>query len=156
MTLARTDWPKEDRAWFRVLENGLYRVPPAARAERLQAFSLVLARANPNLAGKWNATLLHYIAASRGGIDAEDQVALATILLDAGARLDVRDLMLKSTPLGWACRWGRSELVTLFLERGADPVERDAEEWARPMAWARKHGHDTILRELERVAEWVR
>ena len=48
-------------------------------------------------------------------------VQLATILLDAGARLDVRDDLLKSTPLGWACRWGRVEMVKLFLARGADP-----------------------------------
>jgi ankyrin repeat protein len=50
-------------------------------------------------------------------------VALATIVLDAGARLDRRDDLLKSTPLGWAWCWGRLELVKLFIERGADPVE---------------------------------
>jgi ankyrin repeat protein len=65
-------------------------------------------------------------------------VQLATILLDAGARLDVRDNLLKSTPLGWACRWGRVEMVKLFLARGADPVEAEAEPWATPRAWAEK------------------
>jgi len=42
----------------------------------------------------------------------------ASILLDAGARTDARDEFLKSTPLGWACRWGRVELVKLLLARG--------------------------------------
>jgi hypothetical protein len=56
--------------------------------------------------------------------------------------------VLKSTPLGWACRWGRSELVALFLERGADPVEVDAEDWARPEAWAKTRGHRAILARL--------
>jgi ankyrin repeat protein len=65
-------------------------------------------------------------------------IQLATILLDAGARLDVRDNLLKSTPLGWACRWGRVEMVKLFLARGADPVEAEAEPWATPHAWAEK------------------
>ncbi|MGA7524889.1 MAG: hypothetical protein WBW84_20735 [Acidobacteriaceae bacterium] len=31
----------------------------------------------------------------------------AAMLIDHGARLDLRDDLLKSTPLGWACRWGR-------------------------------------------------
>jgi ankyrin repeat protein len=76
-------------------------------------------------------------------------VQLATILLDAGARLDVRDDLLKSTPLGWACRWGRVEMVKLFLARGADPVEADAEAWATPRAWAEKMGYPEIVKLLD-------
>jgi len=72
-------------------------------------------------------------------------VQLATILLDAGARLDVRDNLLKSTPLGWACRWGRVEMVKLFLARGADPMEADAEPWATPRAWAEKMNQTEIV-----------
>jgi ankyrin repeat protein len=70
---------------------------------------------------------------------------LATILLDAGASLDVRDDLLKSTPLGWACRWGRVEMVKLFLVRGADPVEADAEPWATPRAWAERMERSEIV-----------
>jgi ankyrin repeat protein len=75
---------------------------------------------------------------------AEDRVRIATMLLDAGARLDVREDLLESTPLGWACRWGRVELVRLLLDRGADPVEADAKPWATPRAWALKYGHKRI------------
>lgn len=150
LTLAHTDWPRDDRRWFGILENGLYTVARSERSRRLRTFSLVLDRANPNLTGAWDATLLHYIAASRGDIDADEGLALATLVLDAGARLDLRDSMLRSTPLGWACRWGRAELVSLFLDRGADPIEQGAEEWARPDAWAGRRGHSAILRELKR------
>ena len=84
----------------------------------------------------------------RAHVTGEEVVAFATLLLDAGARLDVRDDLLGSTPLGWACRWGRLELVMLLLERGADRVEEDAEPWARPRAWAEKLGHRAVLDEL--------
>ena len=66
-------------------------------------------------------------------------------ILDARARLDVRDDLLKSTPLGWACRWGNVEIVKLFLARGADPVEADAEPWARPRAWAERMQRTEIV-----------
>jgi ankyrin repeat protein len=71
-------------------------------------------------------------------------VAFATLLLDAGARTDTRDDLLKSTPLGWACRWGHVEIARLLLERGADPAEPDADEWATPRAWAEKMRHAEI------------
>jgi ankyrin repeat protein len=89
-------------------------------------------------------TILHSVAGSREHVTAGERVAFATMLLDAGARLDVRDDLLESTPLGWACRWGREELVTVFLQRGADAMEPDAEPWATPLAWAKKKGHASI------------
>ena len=75
----------------------------------------------------------------------QEQCAFARILLDAAASLDVRDELLRSTPLGWACRWGGRELVELLIERGADVVEAEAEPWATPLAWARMKGHDDIV-----------
>jgi ankyrin repeat protein len=82
-----------------------------------------------------------------------EHVPYAEMLLDRGARIDIRDEFLKSTPLGWACRWGRVHFVELLLQRGADPHERDAEPWATPMAWARKMRHDNVLEVLRRHAQ---
>jgi ankyrin repeat protein len=75
------------------------------------------------------------------------------MLIDHGARWDVRDDLLKSTPLGWACRWGHRELVELLLQRGAPVREKDAEPWATPEAWAKKMGHDEIFAILKRNLE---
>jgi hypothetical protein len=99
-------------------------------------------------------TMLHHLAtpvAGRSGAFApteEEHRQRATMLLDAGASLTIRDSLLKSTPLGWACRWGKNELVRLYLERRADPVEADAETWATPLAWATKRGHHEIVQLL--------
>ena len=71
------------------------------------------------------------------------------MLLDAGAPLDVREPWEKSTPLGWACCFGRADMARPFLERGADPVEAEAEPWATPRAWAKRKGHAAILALLD-------
>ena len=70
------------------------------------------------------------------------------MLLEHGARLDLRDDLLQSTPLGWACRWGRASVARLLLDRGADRLETGAEAWARPRAWAQKMGHGEIVEML--------
>jgi ankyrin repeat protein len=77
----------------------------------------------PNTPLNCGATILHQIVVMGDHVRPEERVAFATAALDAGAQTDLRDDLLKSTPLGWACRWGRDDLVRLFLERGADPVD---------------------------------
>jgi ankyrin repeat protein len=90
------------------------------------------------------ATTLHFTAA-RGGLDGPSRARFAAMLLDHGAQLDLRDDLLRSTPLGWACRWGRLEMAELLIARGAPLDEADAEPWTQPRAWATKMGHDEIV-----------
>jgi len=115
----------------------------------LDCLKLLLARCEPNILGRtgdgFNLTILHSVAGAHQHVTAGQRLAFATALLDAGARTDLRDGLLNSTPLGWACRWGRIELVELLLQRGADPVEADAESWATPKAWAEKMGHCAVV-----------
>ena len=160
LCLARITWPRDNFNWYVMLREPMYIGMKRAKAERnamLECFRLILERADPNVQGDrslgWvgGRTLLHDLSGERHDMPAEDRLAIATMLLDAGARLDVRDDLLRSTPLGWACRWGRVELVRLLLSRGADPVEADAEPWATPRAWARRHGHDEIASLLEQA-----
>jgi len=160
MALERIDWPRDDRRWHWMLWSslrfwnhipGLDAANPALdRGTYLTCFRLVLERCGANATGRFGQTILHSVAASRGHVTPEEALAFATLLVDAGARWDVRDDLLKSTPLGWACRWGRLELVKLLLERGAPPVEPDAEPWATPQAWAEKTGHDEVLAVLRK------
>ena len=157
LALERLDWPREDPRWFAMLEQTLRHDSTdvtTAPNPYLQCFRLLLVRCDPNMRGRttdgqqFGLTTLHNIVA-RGGLSPEERVAFASAILDAGARLDIRDHLLKSTPLGWACRWGQLPLVTLLLEHGADPVEAEAEPWARPRAWALRMGHGDVAATLD-------
>lgn len=158
MALERIDWPRDDSRWFGCLTEPLYfwhHIPWLYAGNRefdrgtyLPCFRLILERCDPNAIGSFGRTALHEAAAMRDHVTEEEAAAFAKALLDAGARTDVRDDILKSTPLGWACRWGRVEMVMLLLERGADAIEADAEPWAQPRAWAEKMGHAGVLKAL--------
>ena len=145
MALEHVDWPPDDPRWFWILWRpvpGHEDYNSQQQAECCECVTLILARCGPHhRASDYGQTMLHEVVARDHGVG----VQLATILLDAGARLDVRDTLLESTPLGWACRWGRIELVRLFLARGADPVEAAAEPWASPRAWAERMHWPEIL-----------
>jgi len=150
MALEHVDWARDDPRWFWMLWRplpGHQDYDAQQQAESCECFRLILARCGPHhRAADYGQTMLHEAVSRDHGVG----VQLATILLDAGARLDVRDHLLKSTPLGWACRWGRIEMVKLFLARGADPVEVDAEPWATPRAWAEKMRWPEIVELLRR------
>jgi ankyrin repeat protein len=156
MALEQVDWAPDDPRWFWML----WRPVPGHEDYNLQqqhdaseCFKLILARCGPHhRAGDSGQTMLHEVIARDHGVG----VALATILLDAGAHLDVRDTLLDSTPLGWACRWGRVKLVKLLLARGADPVEAGAPPWATPHAWATKMQWPEIAGLLEGRREMER
>jgi uncharacterized protein len=95
---------------------------------------------NPNHMNCHRTTLLH-------GMAQLGDVARATLLLDRGADIDAVDDEFKSTPLGFAARWGRRGMVRLLLDRGADRHAAGA-DWATPLAWARAKGHRRVASDL--------
>jgi len=139
MALERIDWSREDHRWLWPLWQAFSCDGGVRRC--LACFRLLLDRAAPNLySGR---TVLHTVVARE-----RKHLPFAEMLLDCGARMDIRDELLGSTARGWACRWGHIEFVKLLLERGADSVEADAAPWATPKAWAQKMGHAKVLRAL--------
>lgn len=115
------------------------------RTTYLSCFRAILERSGPpNAPLNCGATVLHQIVAMGSHVTAAERIEFANAALHAGARLDLRDDLLQSTPLAWAARWGRQELVELFLRHGASPVEPTAEPWAAPLACAEKEGHAGI------------
>jgi hypothetical protein len=152
LALDHLDWQAGDARWQGTLMRPFGKHEASDRERYIACFRMIIDRSGIDLPWRFGRTSLHDVAADwprSAPMGAEERLAFATILLEKGARLDARDDLLKSTPLGWACRWGRIELVNLLLARGADPVEADAEPWATPRAWAEKMNHHHVLAALQ-------
>lgn len=93
-------------------------LPDAALVQRLLDCGL-----DPNRANWIGRTFLH-VAAEKGA------VAVAQVLLEAGADLEAVELDGGSTPLGCAVGKGQTEMVRFLLERGADPDAPAGSPWA--------------------------
>ncbi|HLJ44671.1 MAG TPA: ankyrin repeat domain-containing protein [Bryobacteraceae bacterium] len=140
LALPRLDWPPADPSWHWVIIQPIRGAKSAANEGHHKCMEILLERGiDPNVT-RYGQTALHFAAAYRGAVSDEERARFAAALIDHGARLDLRDDLLKSTPLGYACRWGRRKLVDLLIARGAPIDEPDAEPWATPRAWARKAG----------------
>jgi ankyrin repeat protein len=144
LALTRLTWSANDPRWHWVLIQPIRSVgDDADDGEFFKCMAVLLKRGiDPNVSRRGE-TALHYAAARSNPTEAQ-RVRFAAMLLDRGAKLDVRDELLRSTPLGWACRWGREEMAELLIARGAAVDEPDAEGWATPLAWAVKMGHAGI------------
>jgi ankyrin repeat protein len=150
LTLAQIQWPLNERTSHWVLIQPIWGAggDPAENEGQFASLDLILRKGiDPNVT-RMGATTLHFTAA-RGGLDGVSRARFAAMLIDRGARLDLRDDLLKSTPLGWACRWGRLEMAEVLIKRGALVEEPDADPWAMPIAWARRMNHSQILSLLD-------
>jgi ankyrin repeat protein len=150
MALARLDWPRADSKWRWYLIQPIRGVGADGKSHEghFRCLDILLRHGiHPDVAA-FGQTALHFTAGWHGDLTDEERGRFARMLLDHGARVDVRDLMLQSTPLAWACRWGRKAMVEVLLSRGAPVDEPDAEPWATPMAWAEKMQHGDILQML--------
>ncbi len=150
LALSRLAWPLDDQRWHWVLIQPI-RGATADRPTRNGHFAsmeVLLRHGIDASVSRYGQTALHFAAGYRGSVSDEDRARFASMLVDYGARLDVRDELLKSTPLGWACRWGHREMAEVLIARGAPVDEPEAEAWATPRAWAQKMGRNEILAEL--------
>ena len=152
LALPRLTWPLDDKRWHWVLiqpVRGLEDDSPHAEGYFACMETLLRRGIDVNAATRMGQSVLHFTAA-RHSLNGAARARFAAMLIDHGARFDLRDDILRSTPLGWACRWGRTEMVELMIARGAPVNEPDAELWATPLAWATKMGHSGIAEILRR------
>ena len=154
LTLPHIKRPLNDHGWHWVIIQPIRGAGgnSAANSKHFRCMDLLLRHGvDPNVA-RMGQVALHFAAAYNGPVSDADRARFAIMLIDRGAKLDVRDDLLKSTPLGWACRWGRTKLAETLLAHGAALDEADAEPWATPKAWAGKKQHAEILKVLQRPA----
>lgn len=157
LALAQLKWPKDDRRWHWVLIQPIRGAGanPSKNEGHFRSMAALLRHGvDPNVTSMGQ-TALHFAAARHGQVGDKDRARFASMLLDHKARLDLRDDLLKSTPLGWACRWGRIKLVELLVQRGAPVDEPNAEPWATPKAWATKMKHEAILVTLRQYSREI-
>ena len=97
------------------------------------------------------------VAANASGLDVESISSLGSApcsssslsiaklpRLDAGATITARDDEYRSTPLAWAARANKPQMVEFLLSRRAPVNLPDDEPWATPLAWAERRGHQQI------------
>lgn len=153
LVLPQIPWPRNDSRWEWILIQPPRGIEADGR-DHEAAFAcmeiLLQHGVDPNATNGHGQTVMNFVAA-RPQLTGPERARFAGMLIDAGARLDLRDHLLQSTPLGWACRWGRTEMVRLLLDRGAPAQEPDAAPWATPLAWATKMGHAGIADLLTKI-----
>lgn len=108
-------------AWW---DGGTFQTPEQARWLMEQGL-------DPRLSNWLGITMLHRCAA-------KGLTAVAAVLLEFGALLDAVDAEWSSTPMGWAARHGRLEMMEWLAARGADPLLPADKPWARPAEWVRR------------------
>lgn len=138
-----------DQRWHWILIQPIRGVEADGRDHEgfFQCLAALLDRMDVNLVRRQGATVLHFTAANEGPTG-QEQARFCSMALDHGATFDLRDNLLQSTALGWACRWGRKEMVELLIARGAPVNEPEAETWATPLAWATKMKRSDIAEVL--------
>jgi ankyrin repeat protein len=155
MALPHLDWASTDHRWHWILIQPIRGAgeDSAKNEGHFRSLEVVLGHGVDANIQRFHATVLHFAAAHHSRLSGKDRARFAGMLIDHGARLNVRDDLLQSTPLGWACRWGHRELVELLLQRGAPVRESNAETWATPEAWAQKMGHGEIMAILKQNSQ---
>ena len=138
---ARATSPWRWACWYTPLMHSLRYAEP-----RYDTAQLLLDHGvSPNETNGMGMTTLHVLAA-------EGTTAAASWLLERGADIHARDREFESTPLAWAARAGREDMVHLLLSRGALPIHPEDEPWSTPAAWARRRGHAHLVRVLDAYA----
>jgi ankyrin repeat protein len=95
MSLDGVDWPVADDRWYWILMQAVWAGSP-------ECLALIIPRSGADLRHpRFGRTILHDVAALGGEKTAASSAEMAKLLLDAGAKLNERDDVLKSTPLGW-------------------------------------------------------
>ena len=78
----------------------------------------------------------------------KNELDAARLFIKYGARADYIDEEYRTTPLGWAAKYGQTEFAKLLLEQFPNRnihEPDDIPEWASPLAWAKRREHQEMV-----------
>jgi ankyrin repeat protein len=78
-----------------------------------------------------------------------DDTDSADLFLQHGADVNALDEELYTTPLGYAAKAGKINMVQFLLKKGADPLLPQGHPWSTPLLWAQRRGHTEIAELLQ-------
>ena len=106
LALARLEWPRDDPRWHWILIQPI-RGSGASGNEGHFASMLAILRhgVDPNVA-RFGQTVLHFCAARQSDLNGPDRARFAACWSTMAHASTRGTTLLRSTPLGWACRWG--------------------------------------------------
>ena len=115
--------------------------------DEAKASAALEAGANPNSknpdSGCLNPFLMHAVF--------DDKTNIAALLLDAGAKVDARNLQ-DQTALMWAASDGNVKMVVLLLKHGADPMRLDG-FGESALQKAEEENHIAVIQALKKACQ---
>jgi ankyrin repeat protein len=97
---------------------------------------------NPNHRHWLGLTPLHQFAR-------RNDLTNAAIFIQHGADVNAVDEEFCATPLGYAAKYGKKDMVEFLLKQGADPNLPASPDWTKPLAWAKRRGFGEIVDLIE-------
>ena len=96
---------------------------------------------DPNLPNWQSVRPLHHMAV-------KNQVDGAKLMIEYGADPSLIDEEYRTTPLGWAAKYGSTKYAKYLLEQFPNRSLHEPSnmpDWARPLAWAKRRSHQEIV-----------
>ena len=141
MSRARDERSKEET----LAQERVERLLVASRSGHLPNVQLLLEeRVDPNASLGMDCTALQQAAA-------HGQTAIANLLIQAAADVNLAEDIDHSTPLHLAAEFGHVEVLRLLLQAGAQPEELDTYGHS-PAEKATEYGHAEVARMLKEAA----
>ena len=77
----------------------------------------------------------------------------AALFIKQGAKINTIDEQFHTTPLGYAAKQGRTEMVKFLLEQGADPALPGDRPTATPLYWAQTRGYKGMVEVIKKFRD---
>lgn len=78
-------------------------------------------------------------------------ISNAKIFIEHGASVNLIDEEFCTSPLGYAAKYNKAEMVEFLLQNGATPDLNEIPEWAKPLTLAKRNGNEKVVEMLSQA-----